>query len=683
MIAWSAEDNAMRRITAAPWLITLAVLAGCSKDPSETASSPNNPKAEDSGRVTMHRLNRFEYNNTVRDLLGTAQRPADDFPADDHSYGFDDIADVLTISPLQLELYERAADALATEAMAVPTTAQTTQVEAETLSSDIGAATGDYWNLWSSGVLSFTTMLPADGDYVISTRVYGDQAGPEPVKISVNAGSQSLGTYDVVATSSNPTVITLNAKLKAGSQVIGVEFLNDFYDPTNNLDRNLLIDWIKIEGPLDVPGKNPIRDRIVTCDPKTGEPCQREILAAFAKKAWRRPVIDAEIDALMSLVKIAVDQKDTIDAGLTLAVRAILLSPHFLFRPELDADPLSTTAHPLTGFELASRLSYFLWSSMPDDALLAAAESGKLADPAEIEAQVDRLLADPKSEAFIDSFGGQWLYTRALADHLPDYQTFPQWNDALRESMKTETQLFFRELVDGDHPLETLLTADFAYLNDQLATLYGLDALGAGPSFKRHDLPDGTTRGGLLAQASWLTVTSYPARTSPVKRGKWVMGQLLCAEPPPPPPGVKPLAPEKVPTGSFRQRLEQHRSDPTCASCHTSMDPIGFALEAFDAIGVDRKLDAGFPIDTTGELPGGVKIDGARDLAGAIAKDPRFLPCVTSKVFTYGLGRAPTAKDTPFLNHIGSEATARGKKLKDIIRLVATSEPFRMRRGEK
>jgi hypothetical protein len=249
--------------------------------------------------------------------------------------------------------------------------------------------------------------------------------------------------------------------------------------------------------------------------------------------------------------------------------------------------------------------------------------------------------------------------------------------------MKTETQLFFRELVDGDHPLDALLDADFTYLNNQLADALRPRRARRRPLVPAGDLPQGTTRGGLLTQASWLTVTSYPARTSPVKRGKWVLGQLLCAEPPPPPPGVKPLAPEKVPTGSFRQRLEQHRSDPTCASCHTSMDPIGFALEAFDAIGVERTLDAGFPIDTSGELPGGVKIDGARDLAAAIAKDPRFVPCVTSKVFTYGLGRAPTPEDTPFLNHIGNESKARGRKLKDIIRLVATSEPFRMRRGEK
>jgi hypothetical protein len=653
----------------------LSLVAGCSGDDSSDSSAATDP-----GRVTMHRLNRTEYNNTVRDLLGTALRPAEDFPADDHGYGFDNISDVLSMSPLQLELYERAAEALATEAMAVPVTAQKTKVEAETLKGTAGAKTPTAWNIYSPGEVSYLAKFPSDGKYAISVRMWGDQAGADPARADISVGGMSLGVFDVKETASKPIVVKVETPVAAGSKEVSVRFVNDLYDPMNGLDRNLYVDWIEIEGPLDKPGKNPLRDAIVTCNPLDGDGCVRNIVAAFGKRAWRRPLTSAEVDGLMGLVALAKKESDSVDVGITLALRAILVSPHFLFRVERDPSPTATTPHALDGWELASRLSYFLWSSMPDAELFKAAEDGKLADEQELAKQVTRMLSDPKAEALVDNFAGQWLHTRALADHAPDYQYFPQFDAPLRDGMRAEARLFFGELISGDRPITDLVSTDFTYVDQRLAKHYGLDAV-SGSGFVRTTLKT-DQRGGLLTQGAWLTVTSYPTRTSPVKRGKWILSNLLCKTPDPPPPGVEGLITEMTPTGSLRQRLELHRAAPVCASCHKTMDPLGFALEHYDGIGAFRTTDNGFAIDATGELPDGTKFDGAKQMAKAIQKDPRFGHCVTEKLFTYALGRAPTNEDGPYLQRIESEFAAGGSKLKDLVRLIAASEPFRMRRGE-
>jgi len=666
-----------RRISALPSLIFALALApavaGCSDEPSA-------PPAADPGRVTMHRLNRVEYNNTVRDLLGTSRTPADDFPADDRGYGFDNIADVLSISPLQAELYARAAEDLAREAMLVPTPKTTVRVEAETLEGQVGAASGENWNLWSGGELPATHEFPSTGQYRIAARVWGDQAGPDPVQMSLVVGGKIIGTFDVPETSQNPVVVEANADVNGGTQVVSVEFLNDYYDPDLGEDRNLHIDWIEIEGPLGVVGKNPLRERIVVCDPATGMECVRTILEKFGERAFRRPLSAAEIDRLASIVALGEQNGQTVDTGIEIALRAILTSPHFLFRPELDPDPNATApAHPLNDFELASRLSYFIWSSMPDEELFAAAREGKLQDPAEIEAQVERMLDDPRAVALVDNFAGQWLYTRALDDHQPDYYAFPAWDPTLRESMREETRRFFREFLDSERPIHDMLTADFTYIDERLAQHYGLPSPGA--DFARVTVDDPNRR-GLLAQGSVLTVTSYPTRTSPVKRGKWVMTQLLCTEPPAPPPGVEGLVTEEMPTGTIRQRLEKHRESPVCNSCHQEMDNLGFGLEQYDGIGAFRTEDGGFPIDASGVLPGGKTFDGMQELSAIIAADPRFLHCVSEKMMTYALGRGHDPADEGHLSHVEAELRDRGESLRTLIKLVATSEPFRMRRGE-
>lgn len=636
-------------------------------------------KATDPGRVTIHRLNRVEYDNTVRDLLGTALQPAKDFPADDRGYGFDNISDVLSLSPLQVELYSRAAEDLAREAMLVPSQSSIARVEAETLSGQVGAANGDNWNLWSGGELPLTHEFPSSGDYKISARVWGQQAGPENVKMNLLVGGTIAGSFDVASTSANPEVVTATAKVGAGSQVVSVEFLNDYYDPDLNADRNLIIDWVEVEGPIGAVGINPIREKIVICDLNTGTDCVRQIIEKFGERAFRRPLTPAEIDRIVPFVDIAKAEGQSVEVGVEIALRAMLTSPHFIFRPELDPNPNALTAHPLNDFELASRLSYFIWSSMPDAELFAAAREGKLQDPAQIEAQVDRMLADPKSDALIDNFAGQWLFTRALDDHQPDYYAFPTWDEDLRAAMRQETKLFFREFLQKDMPIPEMLTADFSFINDRLATHYGLPS--PGPDFTKVTISDPQRR-GLLGQGSILTVTSFPTRTSPVKRGKWVMTQLLCSEPPAPPPGVEGLITEAMPTGTIRQRLEKHRENPICASCHVEMDNIGFGLEQFNGIGLFRAEDSGFPVDSSGVLPGGKTFNGMLELSNILVDDPRFLHCVSEKMLTYALGRGIYPVDDVHLEHVVDGLNKKDQTFSDLIKLIATSEPFRMRRGE-
>ncbi len=639
----------------------------------------------DPNRVTLHRLNSAEYNNTVRDLLGTGQRPAADFPADDHGFGFDNIADVLSVSPSLVELYERAAEALVAEALALPTADPVLlQVEGENLSSSVGAATADAWNLWSSGDLTNVFVLPADGRYRVSARVWGDQAGPEPARAQLVAGNTDLGTFDVASTRSSPQVISGEAQLNGGSRPVTVSFVNDYYDQAAGLDRNLYVDWISVEGPLDATmPNNALRDRIVVCDPVAGgDACVRDILRQFTRRAWRRPVTDAEVDRLKQLVDVAAQHGEDVNAGLNVALRGVLVSPHFLFRVELDADPASPASHPLSDHELASRLSYFLWSSMPDEALFAAADAGILTDPDEIERQVRRMLADPKAAALVDNFAGQWLLTRALDSHEPDYAYFPEYDHALRDALKGEARSFFQEMLDARHPIETMLLADFTYVNDRLAQHYGISGT-FGASHERVPLTF-DQRGGVLRQGGILTVTSYPTRTSPVKRGKWVLGSLLCSEPKPPPPGVEADLPKEELAGkTLREVLELHREKEICAQCHDLMDPIGLALQNFDAIGRWRATEeSGDVVDPTGVLPDGTPVDGPASLAAAVAADARFPECVTEKTFVYALGRGMLPSDAPYLRSMLTNLGGAGFALDDLVVQITRSEPFRLRRGE-
>jgi hypothetical protein len=643
------------------------------------------PGPIDPGRVTLHRLNREEYNNTVRDLFGTARRPADDFPADDRGYGFDNIADVLTMSAVQLELYQRAAEQLVDEAMfnpVVPSTAR--QFEAESLRGSVGAATATAWNLWSNGEVPVRYTPAAAGRYRVTVRAWQSAAGPDPARMDITLDGVTARSVNVPNLAASPGEFAVEVTLRNTAPVtLAAEFTNDYYVMATREDRNLYVDWLRVEGPLGAPAPpNPLRERIVVCTPTAGmeAACARTILSRFARRAWRRPVTDPEVDRLVAFLDVARRQGEGFEAGLRLALQAVVLSPHFLFRVELDAVPTSPVAHPLNDHELAARLSYFLWSSMPDEALFALADAGRLRDPATLRAQVDRMLADPRARAFVDNFAGQWLFTRAVPEHDADPARFPGFTPAVKTALRAETEAYFEHFLRNDIGMGQFLTADFSFVDAVAARYYGL-AAPAGMGLRRVGLPP--TRRGILSQGSLLAVTSHPDRTSPVRRGQWVLQQLLCEPPPPPPPSVEGLPAEATPTGTLRQRMERHRSQPSCAACHALMDPIGFAFEGFDAVGVARTTDSGFPIDTTGTLPGtGESFADNTALAALLQRDPRFPRCVTQQMFTYALGRGPAGYDQPAIDGITAAWSAGGMRLRDLVLRVVTSESFTSRRGE-
>lgn len=665
------------------WIALLATGCACNADDREQTEAPS--AETDPGRVALRRLNRTEYNNTVRDLLGTTLRPADSFPYDDTSYGFDNMADTLSVSPLHVELYEQAAASLAAEAVYLPLAEPLyalVEAESEDAIATTGGLSGDAWNLWSNGELYVTLDLPEDGTYELSARLWATQAGLDLARASLSVDSVVLGTFDVAADSrNNAEVHAFEAELAAGAHTVAVSFLNDFYEPDLGLDRNLLVDWIAVYGPTDAqPGANPIRERLFTCEP-SGEAdrgCARQILEPFAYRAWRRPLAAGELDRILGVFEAVVADEGTFDDGIRLALQYVLLSPNFLYRVELDPDPESPEPRPLTDFELATRLSYFLWSSTPDDALLQAAEEGLLQDPEEIEAQVHRMLADPRADALTTNFAAQWLYIRALPDAFPDPWTYPEFDEALRSSFQEEMTRFFRSFVEEDRDMRELLTTTEGEINARLAEHYDLPPVS---DWTRVDL-SGVHRGGLFGQGGIHLVTSYPTRTSPVRRGKWVLGQLLCSEPPPPPPGVEGLIDDDASAQTLREQLEQHRKDPSCASCHQTMDNLGFPFEHFDGVGAWRERDRGHPVDGSGILPDGRSFYGTREMAAIIADDPLFSACIVEKVFTFALGRAPVPQDRDTLAHIDTRFREGGLRFRDLAVQIATSPAFRMRRGE-
>jgi hypothetical protein len=660
------------------------VVAGCSGQHGDGAGGELAPKTEGVAYAPMHRLNRTEYRNTIRDLLGSSLDPAADFPADDVSYGYDNIAAVLTVSPLQVELYEAAAEELAKEALFVPVTATLSHHEAEALTGSVGAASGGAWLLWSNGNVGPTLDLEA-GEYKITARVWAAQAGDENAKAAISSGNSTLAEFDVTGDVNAPQLITTTSTLSGGSQQIAVSFLNDLYDPQNNLDRNLFVDWIEVEGPLGSKGVNPIREKIVFCDPLESS-CRRDIVSKFGRRAFRRPLDSNELEGLEKLMAIPssdsnLDEAQKAEASLELGLRALLLSPHFIYRPELDSDPASDEIHPLNGFEMASRLSYFIWSSMPDDALLDAAEKGELDDEEGIRKQVTRMLADPKADALTKNFAGQWLLVRALDDHTPDYNVFPDYDDTLRDAFKKELELFFGEFLSGKVGLNNMLNANFTYANKRLAEHYGLSPMDS-EDFQRVDLSDREERMGLLTTGALLTVTSYPTRTSPVKRGVFVLEHLLCDGPPPPPPGVEGLEDVKMPASTLRERLEQHRENPACATCHNIMDPIGFGLENYDGIGAHRTEDVGdYPIDSSGVYSDGTAFVGAAEMTGLVQNDERFSACIVEQLYTFALGRGVVASEKLSAEKIGEELAGKNYSMPELIQLIATSYPFRHRRG--
>jgi len=644
----------------------------------------------DPGRVTIRRLNRVEYNNTIRDLLGIDVKPADDFPSDDVGYGFDNIGDVLSMPPVLLERYLAAAERVVDAAILTP------DPDRAPVKSTKGRT------LASVGEADLEVDLSRTGDYVLRVDAWAQQAGPEIARMTLRLDGLELQTVDVEAVDGQSETYEIKLNVPAGKHRIGAKFINDYYkaddpDPKNR-DRNLIVERLSVQGPLGVlpdnlPGSH---TKIITCHPvgkgretasEGGDvtACARTILKSFVTRAFRRPATEDEIDRLTRIVVAATKDGDSFERGIQVAVQAALVSPHFLFRIEVDPEPLNPEAvRTINEYELATRLSYFLWSSMPDDELLRLAHDAVLRKEGNLAAQVRRMLKDPRSSALVENFAGQWLQIRNLKTINPDRKQFPAFDDALRAAMETETRLFFEAIVREDHTIFDLLDADFTFVNERLAKHYGIGGI-QGAEFRRVALAT-PERGGLLGQASILTVTSNPTRTSPVKRGKWILENLLNAAPPPPPTNVPELkdAGHTGAAATLRQRMEQHRENPACAVCHAQMDALGFGLENYDPIGAWRTKDGTFDIDAAGSLPGGASFKSPNELKAILkAREGEFRRCLAEKLLTYALGRGLEYYDKCTVDTIVRNVAANHDVFSALVLEIVNCDAFQKRRGKR
>ena len=686
----------------------------------------------DPGRVTMRRLNRVEYANTLRDLVGADFNPAADFPSDDIGHGFDNIGDVLTLSPILMEQYLAAAETVSQRVILAnppapsrrylsgrylqPNNAQTSQgrfrlldpTNAEPVHSGPFAAPGDY--------LKFS----ADADLILRANLYAETKGTSPVRVALflsggkladaspdEEADQLLGAalksmkplkilkvFEITARDAKSVQqIEFPINRRGDIQRAGVAVMKP---PAGEEPPQLFIEHIWTEGPLET--RPAAQLMLLKCSPDKPQAEQtREVLTRLLSRGYRRTATPPEVESLAKMVDQAVASGEKWEAGMQWAVQALLCSPKFLFRVELDDRPDHPESRPIDEFHLASRLSYFLWNTMPDDELFELARRGELSK--NLEPQVLRMLKDARASAsLVDQFAMQWLQLKRLDLFAPDAKLFPDFNEKLRQAMREESRLFLEAIVNEDRSLLDLLTADFTFVNEPLARHYGIaDSNGnlvgqkpakdkgqpiRGPQFVRVNVT-GTTRGGLLTQASVLSVTSNPTRTSPVKRGRWVLEQLLGTPPPPPPPNVPELEQGEKLTGSLRQRMEQHRANPSCANCHARMDPLGFAFENFDAIGRFREKDGEFAIDPAGELPTGEKFSGSTELKEILkTRQNLFARCITEKLLTYALGRGLEYYDRPAVDRITTALAQNGYRFSTLIVETVKSEPFRLRRGK-
>jgi hypothetical protein len=650
----------------------------------------------DPGRVTIRRLNRVEYNNTIRDLVGVNFKPADDFPEDDTGYGFDNIGDALSLSPVLLEKYLTAAEKIMDAAIVTgpPTNGPVQHFQAAKLESTApGGPFGDGARLLSrEGEVFVQAQLPAADEYILRARAFGQQAGPDPARMEFRIDGKAIKVFDVTAVEAAPAIYETRVTLPAGKKRIAAAYINNYVKPDdpdpNNRDRNLIIDYLEVVGSI-TPPPPPLADshkRIFICPPEhtNKAECARTIIASFARRAFRRPVAEEEIGRLLKLFKSVDADSGSFENSIKVTLQAVLMSPHFLFRGELQPEPGNPKRiHPIDDFALASRLSYFLWSSMPDDELFRQAERGTLRR--NLESQVKRMLRDPKAGALVENFAGQWLQLRNLDLVMPDAKQFPDFDEDLRKAMRKETEMFVGYILCEDRSILEFIDADYTFANERLARFYGVPGLSGG-DFQRVSLK-GTRRGGLLTQASILTITSNPTRTSPVKRGKWVLENILGTPPPPPPPNVPNLkeGKEAALSGTLRQRMEQHRDNPNCVSCHARMDPIGFGFENYDGIGAWREKEGDFAIDASGKLVSGESFNGAAEFKLIFLKQKRdeFVRCLTEKMLTYALGRGMEYYDKCAVDQITKSLGKNRYKLSALVLDITRSTPFQMRRGEE
>jgi hypothetical protein len=757
------------------------------------------PKAS-AGRVTARRLNRSEYNNTVRDLLGVDFQPADDFPPDDSGYGFDDIGDVLSMSPTLMEKYLTAADKVARAAVYGPPALKPTLSKEEPWYIDFTTRTEmppggyDETGLSSNQALHVIHRFPADGDYDIVALLRGTRPGPsDPLHVAFWIDGKQLKVIDYPRDGEvSGEKDGFRTHITAGDHEVAISFLKvfeglppsyggpnptkrvapaggrggsgrggfaggrgfsgggrgfsggrgggaiagrggagasggggrGFIDPAGrpvagaavdpNANNNnefadlappkpgvvsiagFFISNLYVTGPFnEVMGPSPESVKLVfSCKAHTAA-CERQILTQLAGRAYRRPATTAEVNQLVSLADSVRAHGDSFNEGICIAIEKILISPNFLFRIERDhtapqvaglhpvALKAASDAQPLNDYELASRLSYFLWSSMPDDELTRMAATHQLRKPEVLQAQVIRMLKDPKSDALVENFGGQWLQFRAIESHIPDRKIFQEYTEYTRMSIEKETELFFTYIMRENRPVLDFINADYTFLNDRLAEFYGIPGV-KGPEFRKVDI-SATPRRGVLTQASVLIASSYVNRTAPTIRGKWILENILNAPPPPPPPDVPSLDDSGVGKSvSLREQMEKHRANVVCASCHARMDPLGFSLENYNAIGQWRDKDGKFPIDATGKLPDGRTFEGAPGLVKILSADPQaFAKTIADKMLTYALGRGLESYDTPTVEKIAAQLAAHDYKFDTLVLGIAESLPFQNRTSNR
>jgi hypothetical protein len=721
----------------------------------------------DPGRVTARRLNRSEYNNTIRDLLAVDFSPTNDFPQDDSGYGFDNIGSALSLSPVLMEKYLAAAEKITKMAIFGPGAVTPTVVRHQPVyrpGTDGGDNSRfadslpytitryDVTGLALPSALHTTHYFPVEGEYEFRIDPEGSRPDPsDPLTVVVWIdGKQAAVIEDFTKSSTGKDFGSLEGadklvrvRVSAGEHWVAVSALRLYEglsakyhglnptskpDPpppdltkllaglqpkpgatpeelkeleqrrTNVIDRNtrppritdvgFRVNFVEITGPFS-PTQGPSPEslkKVFVCGTQDAS-CTRKIVADFARRAWRRPVSGSEVDRLLTLVSDSRIRGDSFQESIAASVEAMLVSPQFLFRIERDPAPAAGTAddprHPITDFELASRLSYFLWSSMPDEELMRCADQRALHTPDVLASQVKRMLKDPKSHALVSDFGGQWLEFRALESVRPDVNRFGRFDDYLRMSERRETEMFFENIIREDRGVLDFVNGKYTFLNEKLAEFYGIRGV-EGPEFRKVDLT-GTPRGGVLTQGSVLTVSSYPTRTSVVLRGKWVLENLLNAPVPPPPPNVPMLDESTVGTAkSLRAQMEEHRANPICATCHSRMDPIGFGLENYDAIGQWRSEDGKFPIEGTGSLANGKTFTGPAELEEVLAQQPEvFAGAITEKMLTYALGRGLEHYDRPAVKQIAAKLVRDNYRFSSLVLGIVNSLPFQQRRGDR
>jgi len=661
------------------------------------------------GTTMPHRLNRVEYSNAVRDLLALDTRPGEALPVDDSGNGFDNQADVLTMSPSLIDRYLSLARSVSLAAVGDLKTKpndveyygfdssadRPAKRDPDPLRVPFGANRGMFADHY----------FPLDAEYELRIEIRGLTSQVLTTQIATVRIPVKAGFHHIVTTFPGNSVRDEIALAPVGRRAVPVRAPKSLQldiridDARLELaevtlsDANIDVRKITVAGPYRATGRGdtPSRRQIFVCRPSSArqEPaCAKRILTNLAHHAFRRPVVNADVQPLVRLYDKGRVEGADFDEGIRRGIQAILISPDFLFRVEHDPkDAAPGSVYRLSDHELASRLSFFLWSSIPDDELLTLADQGKFHDPGVLKAQVRRMMADAKSDALIDNFAGQWLLLRNLANVRPDTDVFTHFDENLRQAFLRETQLFLTNIFREDRPALEMLDADYAFLNERLARHYGIPNV-YGPQYRKVSLPPGSPRGGLLGQGSVLTVTSYPNRTSVVQRGKWVLENILGTPPPPPPPDVPALKPHAADGRklTIREAMEEHRNNPVCSSCHSRMDPIGFALENFDGVGEWRDKDGGVPIDASGRLPHGEQFNGASGLTKLLLEKHKgeFIETVTEKLMIYALGRGMGPDDKPAIRAIAGKAAEHNYRMSAFVEAVVESVPFQMRRaGER